>query len=103
MSPRIFGCDAEAMAVINENIEGDKGKSGFLPDVSRGMHNALAPSDSLDWMTRIMLTKLMEYMHPLAARKDGTEIELYKWIRTAFTVASTEAVSVRPQVVERGG
>ncbi|KAI4147283.1 MAG: hypothetical protein L6R39_003169 [Caloplaca ligustica] len=91
MSPRIFDCGAEAMRIINENIGGEMGNWGLLPDTSRGMHNALAPSESLDWMTRTMLSKFMEYLNPLAASKDGTEIDLYKWVRTAFTVASTEA------------
>ncbi|KAL8717337.1 MAG: hypothetical protein Q9225_005412 [Loekoesia sp. 1 TL-2023] len=92
MSPRIFGVGEEAMVIINENIDGEKGNWGLLPDISRGMHNALAPSESLDWMTRTMLTKMMEYVDPLGASKDGTETNLYKWIRTAFTVSSTEAV-----------
>lgn len=62
MSPRIFDCGAEAMRIINENIGGEMGNWGLLPDTSRGMHNALAPSESLDWMTRTMLSKFMEYL-----------------------------------------
>ncbi len=93
MSPRIFGCDEKASAIISDNIDGERGNWGLLPDVTRDMHNALVPGESLDWMTRIMLTKLTEYLDALAANEDGKEICLYKWIRTAFTVSSTEAVS----------
>ncbi|KAI4108716.1 MAG: hypothetical protein L6R37_000880 [Teloschistes peruensis] len=79
------------MAAINENTDGTKGPYGLVPEVSRGMHNALAPSDSLDWMTKTMLTKMGEYLDPLGANPEGMEIDLFKWIRTAFTVVSTEA------------
>ncbi|KAL9605500.1 MAG: hypothetical protein Q9179_001306 [Wetmoreana sp. 5 TL-2023] len=92
MSPRIFDVGEEAVAIINENMDGAKGHYGLLPEISRGMHNALAPSDSLDWMTRTMLTKLQEYIDPLGTGKGGMDIHLYKWVRRAFTVASTEAV-----------
>ncbi|KAL8662900.1 MAG: hypothetical protein Q9202_004322 [Teloschistes flavicans] len=91
MSPRIFDVGDEAMAAINENTDGTKGMYGLLPEITRGMHNALAPSTSLDWMTKTMLTKLGEYVDPLGAGPDGIEIDLFKWVRTAFTVASTEA------------
>lgn len=92
MSPRVFGVGEEAMAIVNENIGGEKGNWGLLSDTSSGMHSALAPSESLNWMTRVMLTKMTEYVDPLAASKDGEEIDLYKWIRKAMTVSSTEAV-----------
>ncbi|KAL8830239.1 MAG: hypothetical protein Q9170_005822 [Blastenia crenularia] len=91
VSPRVFGVGEEAMAIINENIDGEEGNWGLLADTSRGMHAALAPSESLDWMTRTMLTKMMEYVDALATSKGGEEISLYKWIRTALTVSSTEA------------
>ena len=85
------------MAAINENLDGEKGNYGLLPETSRGMHTALAPSKSLDWMTRTMLSKMMEFMDPLAVSEDREEIDLYKWIRTALTVASSEAVSIMPE------
>ncbi|KAL8709343.1 MAG: hypothetical protein Q9220_005936 [cf. Caloplaca sp. 1 TL-2023] len=92
MSPKIFDCGEEGMRAINENIDGEKGPWGLLVDTSRGMHNALAPSDSLDWMTRTMLDKMQSFIDPLEAGEKGMEIDLYKWVRTAFTVSSTEAV-----------
>lgn len=94
MSPRVFGVGEEAMAIINENIDGEKGNWGLLAETSSGMHSALAPSDSLNQMTRTMLTRMMEFVDPLAASKDGEEIALYKWIRTVMTVSSTEAVGM---------
>ncbi|CAO1603593.1 hypothetical protein XANCAGTX0491_007175 [Xanthoria calcicola] len=91
MSPKIFDAGDEANAIIDDNIDGEKGQWGLLHDISRGMHNALAPSSSLDWMTKTMLTKLEEHIEPLRA---GTDVgmDLYKWVRKAITVASTEAV-----------
>lgn len=93
MSPKIFDAGDEANAIIDDNIDGEKGQWGLLHDTSRGMHNALAPSSSLDWMTKTMLTKLEEHIEPLRA---GTDVgmDLYKWVRKAITVASTEAVSI---------
>ncbi|KAL8988911.1 MAG: hypothetical protein Q9177_002090, partial [Variospora cf. flavescens] len=91
MSPRIFGVGKEVMAIINDNIDGERGNWGYLSESATGMHKALAPSESLDRMTRTMLDKLMDFVAPLAASKDGTELDLYKWVRTTFTVASTEA------------
>ncbi|KAI4087254.1 MAG: hypothetical protein LQ344_006937 [Seirophora lacunosa] len=88
MSPRIFGCGKEATALINENIDGNW---GYLSETAIGMHAALAPSESLDWMTKTMLDKLMDFVDPLAASKSGTELNLYKWVRSVFTVSSTEA------------
>ncbi|KAL8690205.1 MAG: hypothetical protein Q9218_004299 [Villophora microphyllina] len=95
MSPRIFDIGDEAMAAINENTDGAKGPYGLLPEISRGMHNALAPSESLDWMTRTMLTKLDEYVDPLGSSQDGTEIDLFRWIRRAFTVATRKGYQAR--------
>ncbi|KAL8801097.1 MAG: hypothetical protein Q9182_004690 [Xanthomendoza sp. 2 TL-2023] len=92
ISPRIFDAGDHAMAIVNDNIDGEKGQWGLLPDVSRGMHTALAPGESLDWMTRTMLSKLEEYVEPLGENDGGVEIDLYRWVRKAFTVASTEAV-----------
>ncbi|KAL8999918.1 MAG: hypothetical protein Q9169_001324 [Polycauliona sp. 2 TL-2023] len=92
VSPRIFDAGDEANAIIQDNIEGEKGPWGLLYDTSRGMHNALAPSSSLDWMTKTMLTKLEEYIEPLGVGKGGLEMDLYKWVRKSMTVASTEAV-----------
>lgn len=100
MSPRIFGCGEKANAIISDNIDGERGNWGLLPDTTRGIHTALIPSESLDWMTKTMLTKLTEYFDPLVANGEGTEIDLYKWIRTAFTVSSTEAVSLEQRDVE---
>ncbi|KAL8815366.1 MAG: hypothetical protein Q9223_005485, partial [Gallowayella weberi] len=91
VSPRIFDAGDHAMAVINDNLDGEKGQWGLLSDVSRGMHTALAPGESLDWMTRTMLNKLEESIEPLGENDDGTEIDLYRWVRKAFTVAGTEA------------
>ncbi|KAL8735186.1 MAG: hypothetical protein Q9166_001062 [cf. Caloplaca sp. 2 TL-2023] len=76
MSPRIFDAGNEAMTIISENIDGEKGQWGLLSDISRGMHSALAPSHSLDWMTKTMLTKLEEYIEPLGASRNGVEIDL---------------------------
>ncbi|KAL8948350.1 MAG: hypothetical protein Q9222_005460 [Ikaeria aurantiellina] len=92
MSPKIFDCGEEGMRIINENLDGEKGPWGLLLDISKGMHNALAPSDSLDWMTRIMLNKMQSFIDPLGAGEKDVEIDLYKWVRTAFTVSSTEAI-----------
>ncbi len=93
MAPRIFDAGDEANAIINDNIDGEKGQWGLIPDTSSGTHTALAPSSSLDSMTRTMLTKLEEFMKPLEeASSVGIELDLYGWIRTAFTAAGTEAV-----------
>ncbi|KAL8656292.1 MAG: hypothetical protein Q9226_002711 [Calogaya cf. arnoldii] len=95
VSSRVFDAGDEANAIIHDNIDGEKGNWGLLYDISRGMHNALAPStSSLDWMTKTMLTKMEHYImliEPVAA-KDHVEINLYQWVRKAMTVASTEAV-----------
>ncbi|KAL8983471.1 MAG: hypothetical protein Q9205_002302 [Flavoplaca limonia] len=92
VSPRIFDAGDEANAIIHDNIDGEKGPWGLLHDTSRGMHIALAPSDSLDWMTKTMLTKLEEHIEPLGVGNDEVEVDLYKWVRKGITVASTEAV-----------
>ncbi|KAL8873896.1 MAG: hypothetical protein Q9174_000699 [Haloplaca sp. 1 TL-2023] len=101
MSPKIFDVGEDAMTIINENIDGAKGPHGLLPEVTRGMTTALAPGTSLDSMTQTMLGKLSEYIEPLGASDRGTDIHLYKWVRKAFTVASTEAVGGkwRPPVI----
>ncbi|KAL9609259.1 MAG: hypothetical protein Q9167_005960 [Letrouitia subvulpina] len=96
VSPRIFDADERAMAAINENIDGEQGHWGLMPEIGRGMHNTLAPSASLDWMTKTMVTKYMEFVDGLGADKnsmEAPELYLYKWVRKAFTVSSTEAVS----------
>ena len=92
MSPRIFDVGEDAMAIINENIDGAKGPYGLLPEITRGMTTALAPGKSLDSMTQTMLGKLSEFIDPLGVSDEGMEIHLYRWVREAFTVASTEAV-----------
>lgn len=100
MAPRIFGVGKEVMAILNDNINGERGNWGYLSETATGMHKALAPSESLDRMTRTMLDKLMDFVAPLAASKDGMELDLYKWVRTTFTVASTEAVSLETYIGE---
>lgn len=101
MSPRVFNAGDEANAIIDDNIDGEKGQWGLLYDISRGMHNALAPSSSLDWMTKTMLTKLEEYIEPLGLAKGDLEMDLYKWVRKAITVASTEAVGIHSSGISR--
>ncbi|KAI4163202.1 MAG: hypothetical protein LQ342_003135 [Letrouitia transgressa] len=106
VSSRIFDADERAMAAINENIDGEQGHWGLMPEIGRGIHNTLAPGASLDWMTKTMLTKYMEFVDSLGAGKTDTgapELDLYKWVRKAFTVSSTEAVSkVIPSMLNNG-
>ncbi|KAL9035546.1 MAG: hypothetical protein Q9214_006529, partial [Letrouitia sp. 1 TL-2023] len=94
VSPRIFDADERAMAAINENIDGEQGHWGLMPELGRGIHNTLAPGASLDWMTKTMLTKYVEFVDNLGEGKNDNgapELDLYKWVRKAFTVSSTEA------------
>ena len=94
VSPRIFNAGDEANAIIHDNIDGEKGPWGLVHETSVGMHTALAPSDSLDWMTKTMLTKLEEHFESLGMGNGEVEVDLYKWVRKGMTVASTEAVRI---------
>lgn len=81
------------MSIINDNIDLKNGKWGLCYDTSHGMHAAMSPGPDLDRMNEAMLTKFLPETDTFAAAK-GQEIELdlYKWIRKSFSMASTEAI-----------
>ena len=54
------------------------------------MHSAMAPGPLLDQMTEAMLTTLLPEVNALAAGNgEGTVVDLFRWIRRAFSISST--------------
>ena len=78
MSKRLFDADERAMAAISENLDGEQGSYGLLPEVARYMHNTLAPGTSLDWMVETMLTKMMGFFDRLENSQCGNVVNLYQ-------------------------
>lgn len=93
ISPKLFDVGKRPMSIINQNIDLKEGKWGLCYETSHGMHAAMAPGPDLDRMNETMLTMFLPGVNALAAaRGQGTELELFQWIRKAFSLASTEAI-----------
>ncbi|KAL8722992.1 MAG: hypothetical protein Q9225_000608 [Loekoesia sp. 1 TL-2023] len=56
------------------------------------MHRYLGPGPSLEKMERVALERFLPFYNELESGTDGVVVDLFAWLRTAMTVASTEAI-----------
>ena len=94
MSPRLFDVGRRPMSLINRNIDLKEGKWGLCYETSHGMHAAMAPGPDLESMSKAMLTKFLPEADALSGggSHQETTLELFRWIRQAFSSSSTEAI-----------
>lgn len=94
--PRLFGVGKREMDIVMQNIDLKEGNWGLSYETSHGMHAVMAPGPMLDQMNETMLRTFLPFVDELAQPSsfgaDGVEIDLFKWIRRKFSMASTEAI-----------
>lgn len=93
MLPRLFDLDSKTMRLASTQIDHPGGSWNLVVETSRIMHRCLAPGPSLESMERLALTKMLRYFDELGNKPGDTVLELFAWLRTVMTIASTEAVS----------
>ncbi|KAI4236576.1 MAG: hypothetical protein L6R40_006132 [Gallowayella cf. fulva] len=92
MLPRLFDLDSKTMRLASTQIDHPGGSWNLVVETSRIMHRCLAPGPSLESMERLALTKMLRYFDELGNKPGDTVLELFAWLRTVMTIASTEAV-----------
>ncbi|KAL8803317.1 MAG: hypothetical protein Q9200_006275 [Gallowayella weberi] len=91
MLPRLFDLDSKTMKLASTSFElPGSGNGDLLLETNRIMHRCLGPGPSLEEMERVALTRMLQYFGELS--KHGAVIDLFAWLRTVVTVASTEAI-----------
>ncbi|KAL8920373.1 MAG: hypothetical protein Q9172_004540 [Xanthocarpia lactea] len=105
MLPRLFDLDKKTMKLASTNIEHPGGSRNLVVEINRIFHRCLSPGPSLEKMERVALPRLLCYFEELGSRTDATTLDLFAWLRSVMTVASTEAIygpenpfSKRPQL-----
>ena len=93
MASRLFQLDADAMAIMTRNMEGEDGEGGLIPDNHKATWQTLAPGPQLDTLIKTLLTEVLPFLDELSVSKCGnTSVDLLAWVRKTFTLAGTEAL-----------
>ena len=93
MLPKLFLVDEDAMTIVKRNMDGEEGQWGLIPDTHRETWPVLAPGPQLDILVESMLTNLLPFLNQIAdAEETDVPIDLYAWVRHAFTLAGTDTL-----------
>ena len=93
MAPRLFQLDANAMAIITRNMEGEDGEGGLIPDNHKATWQTFATGPQLDTLIKTLLTEVLPFLDAFSVSKCGnTSVELVAWVHKTFTLAGTEAL-----------
>ncbi|KAL8938283.1 MAG: hypothetical protein Q9216_003972, partial [Gyalolechia sp. 2 TL-2023] len=92
MLPRLFDVDRRTMKIATTHLEHPEGSWDLVVETGRIMHRCLGPGSSLEKMERAALERFLPFFHELESGPNGVVIDMFAWLRTAMTVASTEAI-----------
>lgn len=91
--PRLFNVDRKTMEIMTTPMDLPEGSWDLFVETSRIMHRCLGSgSSSLEKMEHTALDRFLHFFDELESGPDDIIIDLFAWLRTATTVASTEAI-----------
>jgi len=89
----VCGISQEADDIVHDNINGEKGESGFSIESYAAMREALSPGARFDEMNRQMLQNVAAALDGLKpSPTQPAKIDLVKWFRLNIVTATTNAV-----------
>lgn len=88
----LFCMDDDAMAIINDNLNGENGnRDGIMLEIHDMMLATLAPGQHLDDLNKSILNNIAPDVNHLA-RGGPSQIKLWDWLRHHFSIASVSAI-----------
>ena len=89
----VCGVSKEAHNTLLKNVNGDEGDWGLSMESYAAMRSALAPGAGLDKMNRTMIENIATSLDQIVpSRESRMRLQLSKWLRSAITLATTNAV-----------
>lgn len=90
---RLCGISQETKDLVFDNVNGEKGDTGFSLESYVAMRVALAPSEECDEMNRQMIQNVAAALDRLIpSTQQSVNIGLWSWFRQNITTATTRAV-----------
>lgn len=89
---RLTEADQATRAIINENINGERGPWGYVIEVHDRTIEAMKLGKGLDDMTDSMMTEIAAHLEASNDEFTKGTVNLYAWSRHLFTICSTTAV-----------
>lgn len=90
---RVCGVSQEAENIVNDNVNGEEGDTGFSMESYAAMRAALSPSPEFDEMNRQMIENVAASLDGLKPpTHQSVKLGLSKWFRRNVTAASTNSV-----------
>ena len=90
---RLTGADASARAIIEDNVNLERGNWGYVVEVHDQIVASMAQGSALlEAMSRAMAKELEKHFEALDADDLGHEVDLYAWLRHAVTLRSSTAI-----------
>lgn len=90
LGQRLTGADQPTMAIVNHNLNGERGHWGFVIETHDGTVASMALGKDLDHMNGVMLQQAIKHFQELDRGKGP--IHLYAWVKHVVTICSTTAV-----------
>ncbi|KAI1267189.1 putative cytochrome P450 [Xylariaceae sp. FL1019] len=87
----VCGASPEAQAILAKNVNGDGGDFGLSMESYAAFRTALKPGAELDDMNRAMIREISDSLDELLPNT-SRRINLYDWLRTVITTATTRSV-----------
>ena len=90
---RLCGVSQETKDLVFDNVNGEKGDTGFSIETYVAMKAALSPSKESDEMNRQMIQSVAAALDTLIpSTEPSVRIGLWSWFRQNVTAATTRAV-----------
>jgi cytochrome P450 len=104
VTPRLVGSDAETANIVLDPTAKEEGRKTMV----QRTHHVINPSFALHQISDIAQTQLNHFSDFINTRKDGEEVDLFKCITRALTVASMHTFygpknpfAIHPELVEK--
>ena len=90
---KLCGVSQEAKDILYDNVNGERGDTGFSIESYAVMKATLSPSKECDEMNRQMIQNVAAALDSLIpSTQQSVKIKLWSWFRQNITAASTGAV-----------
>jgi hypothetical protein len=89
-SAKIFGFTKRQMGILAEPRAGSNEKYPLAKDTQNVMHTTMLSGPPLLQMNTRALNRFAKFTNPIGL--GGIDVELYKWMRHTFTLATMEAI-----------
>lgn len=82
----------QGIEILEKNFHVEKGAQSFHTDTMRALSTALAPGRALEYTTSEMLKGALQFIDFTNASSQSEELDLFSWVRSLLTRASTDAL-----------